>query len=164
MQIFDLFMFLQYPSVLLLLGIAVVLPKRSKKPGQVPLDKAIRTMLTAIDKGKTVTAPATKSRLEIVTDLFESKMRTIGLEPSLDSGHVPVGLTPLATYLQEHGVSEEIVSAMLAGIREATSESEILDMINAAAESKDFALRGADLNLARELAVLEWAHTGHDRS
>ncbi len=157
-------MFLKDPLVLLLLGVTFVLTKHFKKPTQVPLDKAISSMIGALDRGKALTAPPTKSRLDIVTDLFESKMRTIGLEPSLDSGHVPMGFTPLATYLQEHGVSEAIVSAMLAGLKEATSESEVLNMMNAAADSKEFDLHGADLAKAGELAVLEWSRTGHKRS
>jgi hypothetical protein len=155
--------FLQNPLIILLLGVGLVLTKKTKKPAKAPYDKPIRSMITAIDKGKSVNAPATDSRLEIVTDLFESKMKAIGLEPSQDSGHVPTGFTPLATFLQQHGVSEDIVSAMLSGLKEAKSESEVLDMIDAAAESTEIDLHGSSLSKAKELAVLEWERTVHSR-
>ncbi|RDE13964.1 MAG: hypothetical protein C4K47_05175 [Candidatus Thorarchaeota archaeon] len=157
-------MFLQSPLALLLLTAGLVLKKRSKKPTKAPYEKQIRSMITAIDKGKTVTAPATDSRLEIITDLFESKMKAVGLEPSQDSGYVPTGFTPLATFLHEHGASEDIVGAMLSGLKEANSESEVLDMIDAAAESKEIDLRGSTLAKAKELAMLEWKRSGHDTS
>lgn len=164
MQGFDSCLFLQSPLVVLLLVVSLVLMRRPKKPPKAAYDKPIRSMIASIDKGKVVTAPVTESRQQIVTGLFEDKMRAIGLEPSMDSGHVPVAFTPLATFLNENGISEEIVSAMLSGIKEAKSESEVLDMVNAAADSTEIDLRGSVLVKAKELAVLEWKHSERDQS
>jgi len=164
MQNLESTVLLQNPLILMLLVVAIVLGKRSKKHTKTPYEKRIQSMLTAIDKGKPVAVPQTASRQEIITDLFESKMKAIGLEPSGDSGHVPMAFTPFATFLQEHGVSEEIVGAMLSGLKEAKAEAEVVDMVDAAAESTEIELHGATLVKAKELAVLEWKRFEETRS
>ena len=146
----------QNPRILLFFAVALVFGRRSKKHTEPPYLKQMRSMLTALEKGKPIAAPPAETRQEIITDLFESKMRFIGLEPSMDSGHVPVGFTPFAVFLHDLGVSEDIAGAMVSGLEEAETETEVLEMVDAAAESTEIDLHGSNLAKARELAVEEW--------
>jgi len=71
-----------------------------------------------------------RTRQEIITEIFESKMHSIDLEPSKDSGYIPVSNTPLSRYLKEKGVSEDLVGAIIDGLEE-VSDEEIMDYIDA---------------------------------
>lgn len=163
MQVTEILATLQNPLVILVLAVVIVLVaggvKRRGKPSghaKAPLMKHVFRMMTALDKGKPIVVPPTRSRQEVITQLFESKMRTVGLEPSQDSGYVPVMFTPFAEFLSEHGVAEDMTSAILSGVKEAGSESEVQEIVQAAAESAQVGLKGPDLTKAKELATLEW--------
>jgi hypothetical protein len=121
-----------------------------------PLMKQIGKMLSETDKGKALSVPPVRTRQEIVTQLFESKMNAINLTPSKDSGYVPVSYTPLARFLKERGVPDDTISAILAGLMEEENEAEVRDIIDAAADSPDVNLVGNELNKAKELAIEEW--------
>ncbi|RDE17303.1 MAG: hypothetical protein C4K49_03235 [Candidatus Thorarchaeota archaeon] len=163
MQVTDILAIIQNPLVILVLAVVIVLiaggVRQRRKPGgraKAPLMKHVYRMMTEIDKGKPVSVPPTKSRQEVITQLFESKMKTVGLEPSHDSGYVPVVVTPFAQFLRDHGVAEDMTSAILSGVKEARSESEVQEIVRAAAESPQVGLKGADLTKAEEIATLEW--------
>jgi len=163
MQVTDILAMIQDPLVILVLAVVIVLiaggVKRRNKPSgpsKAPLMKHVYRMMTALDKGKPIVVPPTRSRQEVITQLFESKMRAVGLEPSLDSGYVPVTFTPFAQFLREHGVLEDMTNAILSGVKEAGSESEVEEIVQAAAESVQVGLKGPDLTKAKELATLEW--------
>jgi hypothetical protein len=125
-------------------------------PKDVPVVKQMKKMITQIEKERPVDAPEVRSRQEIITGMFESKMEALGLEPSTDSGYVPVSYTPLARFLKERGVSDDIAGAILDGLMEEETEAEVVAIIDAAAETPEFSLGPEDLAKARELAVEEW--------
>jgi hypothetical protein len=127
-----------------------------KKPKKSEIGKQIKKMLSATEKGKLPDAPDTRSRQELITEMFEEKLEELDMKPSSDSGYIPVSLTPLAQKLLQCGVSDEIVSAILAGLQEVESELSVKDIIDAAAESPEVHLTGKDLEEAKELAVDEW--------
>lgn len=133
-------------------------PKKSKIKVKGPLMKQMGKMVSEIDKGKELTVPPIRSREEITTQMFESKMNAIGLEASKSSGYVPVSYTPLARFLKERGVPEDTVSAIIAGILEEEGEAEVRAIIDAAAESPEVNLVGNELEKAKQLAVDEWAN------
>ncbi len=113
-------------------------------------------MLSATEKGRVPESPVVRSRQDILTDLFGVKMEAIGLEPSSDSGHIPLSYTPLARLLSEHGVENDIVSAILQGLQEEKSEQAVRDIIEATSESRAESLQGTILAEAQRLAVEEW--------
>jgi hypothetical protein len=121
-----------------------------------PLMKQISKMISETEKGKELSVPPVRTRQEIVTQLFESKMNAINLTPSKDSGYVPVSYTPLARFLKERGVPDDTISAILAGLMEEEHEAEVRDIIDATADSPDVNLVGNELDKAKELAVEEW--------
>ena len=121
-----------------------------------PVVKQMRRMLADVDKEKELIEPAVQSRQDIITKRFESQMNAIGLEPSTDSGYVPVSYTPLARYLIERGVSDDTVGAILDGLMEEASEESAREIIDAAADTPDVDLTGEELEKAKQLAVDEW--------
>ncbi|MGY5859424.1 MAG: hypothetical protein RTU63_08635 [Candidatus Thorarchaeota archaeon] len=78
-----------------------------------------------------------RSRQEIIREIFESKMHSIGLEPSKDSGDIAVPSTPLSRYLKEKGIPEDKIEAIIAIIArlEEESDEDIMDIIDAAMDS-----------------------------
>ena len=125
-------------------------------PKQTPIVKQMRKMISQAQKGKDMEPPAVKSRQEMITDIFGTKMAALGLTPSEASGHVPTSYTPLARFLRDRGVSDDIISAILDGLMEAETPAEVLEIINAASETPDMNLGPMDIEKARELAVEEW--------
>ena len=162
MQSFDILNLLTDTMFLLLVVLLVCtilcarLAIRPSGPKDIPVVKQMRRMISQIDKERTVEPPSVKSRQDVVTGIFESKMTALGLEPSRDSGHVPVSYTPLARFLKERGVSEDIAGAILEGLMEEETEAEVRGIIDAASETPEFSLGPKDLERARELAVQEW--------
>ena len=118
--------------------------------------KQMKKMQSAAEKGKVPQAPAVRTRQEIITDIFASQMHEINLEPSTDSGFIPVSYTPLSQMLAEHGVSNDIISAILSGLQEEDNEQSVRDIIEAAADTPDVHLSGDSLEEAKDLAVEEW--------
>ncbi|MGD2072362.1 MAG: hypothetical protein PVG65_02610, partial [Candidatus Thorarchaeota archaeon] len=100
--------------------------------------------------------PAVKDRQAIITQLFESKMELIGLTPSKDSGHIPVSFSPLAVFLRDRGIPEDIVAAIITGLKEEENKEDVMNIIDAAADTSNVTLQGSDLEKAKNLAVEEW--------
>ncbi|MBN2228898.1 MAG: hypothetical protein JW779_04820 [Candidatus Thorarchaeota archaeon] len=162
MQILDL---LTDPLVLIIIawivavvaaGVWIRRPKTKVVKVKGPLMKPIGKMIVDIERGKDLTPPPTKPRQEIITELFTSKMNAIGLEPSLDSGYIPVSHTPLARFLKDRGVADDTVSAIIAGLMEEDTEEAVREIIDATAESPEVNLVGSELEKAKQLAVDEW--------
>jgi len=118
------------------------------------LMKPMRKMASEAEKGKNLSVPQVRSRDEIITEMFESKLAEIGIKASTSSGHVPVSYTPFALYLKEREVSDDIVGALLEGIMEEDSEEKVKGII--IASSPELNLTGSELEKAIELAVEEW--------
>jgi hypothetical protein len=121
-----------------------------------PLMKQIGKMIGETEKGNKLSVPAVRTRQEIITRMFESKMDAIGLEPSKDGGYIPVSSTPLARFLKERGVPDDTINAILAGLMEEERETEVRAIIDAAADSPEINLVGNELDKAKDLAVEEW--------
>lgn len=121
-----------------------------------PLMKPIAKMMSETEKGTRLTVPSVRSRNEIITQMFESKMSAIGLEPSKDSGYIPLSSTPLSRFLKDRGVQDDTINAILAGLMEEQQETEVRAIIDAAADSPEVNLIGNELETAKDLAVEEW--------
>lgn len=121
-----------------------------------PVVKQMRRMLMDVDKDKELMEPSVQTRQDIITEKFESQMNAIGLEPSTDSGYVPVSYTPLARFLKDRGVSDDTVGAILDGLREEATEESVREIIDATADTPDVDLTGGELEKAKQLAVDEW--------
>jgi hypothetical protein len=134
-------------------------PKEQKK-GKVKakgyLIKPMKKMASEAEKGKQLSVPPVRTRQEIITEMFESKISDIGLKASTSSGYVPVSHTPLARFLKERNVAEDMVSAIIAGIMEEESEDAVMAIIVASADSPEIGLTGDELEKAKTLAVQEW--------
>jgi len=143
--------------------IIVVYLLKSKPRSSVPVLKQIHRMSSEVEKGKDITEPAVRSRQEIITAKFISQMQSIGLEPSTDSGYIPVSYTPLARFLKERGVQDDTVSAILAGLMEEDNEEDVQAIIDAAADTPGVDLMGAELEKAKQLAIDEWNNVRRSR-
>jgi hypothetical protein len=128
--------------------------KKSKVKVKGHLMKPMKKMSGEAEKGKTLSVPPVRSRQQIVTEMFESKLGTLGLEASTSSGHVPISHTPLARFLKDRNVEVGIVSAIIDGIMEENSESNVRGIIEAS--SPELGLVGDELDKAKDLAVEEW--------
>ncbi|UCE09212.1 MAG: hypothetical protein JSW61_09545 [Candidatus Thorarchaeota archaeon] len=133
-----------------------VLLGRPVGPRKTPIMKQVQKVKSAVDKGRTPPEVTVRSRLTIVTRLFEEKMEKVGLEPSSDSGYIPVSQTPFASFLAEHGVNEDTIGAILAELKQIESESGVAEIIDAVAETPGVVLEGADTETAVQLAIEEW--------
>lgn len=121
-----------------------------------PMMKQLQKMIGETEKGKSLSVPSVRTRQEIITQIFESKMNEINLTPSTDSGYVPVSSTPLARFLKDRGVADDTIDAIIAGLMEEEHEAEVRDIIDATADSPEVNLIGNELDEAKELAVDEW--------
>ena len=121
-----------------------------------PMMKQLQKMISETEKGKSLSVPSVRTRQEIITQLFESKMNQVNLKPSTDSGYVPVSYTPLARFLKDRGVADDTIDAIIAGLMEEKHEAEVRDIIDAAADSPEVNLIGHELDEAKDLAVDEW--------
>jgi hypothetical protein len=113
-------------------------------------------MRSLIEKDKKFEVSKTESRQDTITIMFTTKMETIGIKPSEDSGYIPTSQTPLARYLRRFNVVDDIIDAILAGLAEEESETAVRDIIEAAAETPEIELEGDYLKQAQDLAVEEW--------
>ena len=118
--------------------------------------KQIGKMISDAEKGKDLTAPPVRSRNEIITEMFESKMDAIGLKASTSSGYVPVSHTPFTRFLKDHGVPEATIGAFIEAILEADNENDVRSIVGAVADSLGVQLVGNDLDKVTQLAVDEW--------
>ena len=128
--------------------------KKSKVKVKGHLMKPMKKMSSQAEKGKKLSVPSVRSRQEIITEKFESTTSAIGLTASTSSGYVPVSYTPLAKFLKDLGVKDDIVSALLEGIMEAETEDDVRNIIEAT--SPELNLVGDELEKAKELSVQEW--------
>ncbi len=127
-----------------------------RKPKQKPIIKRIEKMRKLIDKDKKFNVTETRTREDIITELFTVKMVAIGITPSTDSGYIPTSQTPLARYLRRFGVVDDIIDAILAGLAEEENEQAVRNIIEAAADTPEIDLEGEYLKQAQQLAVDEW--------
>ncbi|MFX0045520.1 MAG: hypothetical protein ACFE8Z_06705 [Candidatus Hermodarchaeota archaeon] len=149
--------FVQYVIVVVILAaIAGAAARRGRGPKRSQTGKRMERMIGDIDKGRTVRAPEVKSRQSIITGMFEGKMRAVGLEPTTKSGYIPVSYTPLARFLSERGIDDDIVSAITSGLKEEESEEDVRSIIEAASGTPDVDLTPAEIEKAQDLAVEEW--------
>ncbi|MHA1772398.1 MAG: hypothetical protein ACTSYL_12020 [Candidatus Thorarchaeota archaeon] len=132
------------------------MPFFRKKKRAHPAIKQVKKMQKAIEKGKRLPDLEVASRQDIVTRLFVNRMMEAGLEPSADSGYVPVSYTPLARFLRDCGLSDVIAEAILSGILEETTEEGVRTIIAASADTPDISLTQDELKHAQDLAVEEW--------
>ncbi|MFW9960088.1 MAG: hypothetical protein ACFFDV_03670 [Candidatus Thorarchaeota archaeon] len=121
-----------------------------------PMMKQLKKMIGETEKGKSLSVPSVRTRQEIITQIFLSKMNQINLTPSTDSGYVPVSSTPLARFLKDRGVADDTIDAIIAGLMEEEHEAEVRNIIDAASDSPEVNLIGNELDEAKELAVDEW--------
>jgi hypothetical protein len=129
---------------------------RSKTSVGVHVVKQMRRMIIDVEKEREITEPAVQSRQEIITKIFGSQMNSIGLEPSSDSGYVPVSYTPLAKFLKDRGVHDDTIGAILDGLKEVETKEDVRNIIDAAADTPGVDLTGEELETAKQLAVNEW--------
>ncbi|MFW9767823.1 MAG: hypothetical protein ACFFF9_15480 [Candidatus Thorarchaeota archaeon] len=153
--------FLLSPIFLFAIAMVIVLVAAKRRSGTktaagMPVVRQMRRMLMEVDKEKEIMEPSVQTREEIITKKFEVQMNAIGLEPSTDSGYVPVSYTPLARFLKERGVSDDTVGAILDGLMEESTEESVREIIDAAADTPDVDLTGVELEKAKQLAVDEW--------
>jgi hypothetical protein len=156
MQLLSDSIFILVDAVFFLFIIFFISGLCQKGPQKSGVIKRMEKMLSATEKGKIPTPPAVEDRQAIITQLFESKMQAIGLTPSTDSGHIPVSYSPLAVFLRDKGVHEDIVAAIITGLKEETSENDVMNIIDAATDTPEVTLQGSDLEKAKNLAVEEW--------
>jgi hypothetical protein len=142
--------------VFLLLIVVFISGLCQKGPPKSNIVKIMQKMRSITEKGKIPYPPVVKDRQTIITQLFENKMQAIGLTPSTDSGHIPVSSSPLAVFLRDRGVPEDIVAAIITGLKEEESEIDVMNIIDAAADTPDVSIHDSDLEKAKNLAVEEW--------
>ncbi len=165
MQFTDIIDFLQefirspifyFALVMIVCVFGVRYSTRSKTSVGIPVVKQMRRMIIDVEKEREITTPAVPSLQEIITKMFDSQMNSIGLEPSTDSGYVPVSYTPLAKFLKDRGVHDDTIGAILDGLKEVETEEDVRGIIDAAADTPGVDLTGEELEKAKELAVIEW--------
>jgi hypothetical protein len=156
MQLLGDSIFLFIDAVLFVFLIIFISGLCQKGPQKSGIIKGMEKMLSTTEKGRIPEAPHVEDRQTIITRLFESKMQAIGLTPSTDSGHIPVSFSPLAVFLRDRGVPEDIVAAIITGLKEEETEEDVMNIIDAAADTPDISLQGPDLEKAQNLAVEEW--------
>ncbi|MFW9887857.1 MAG: hypothetical protein ACFFER_06730 [Candidatus Thorarchaeota archaeon] len=144
--------------VLLFIILAVVIfaVRRRGGPSRSPTVGKIQRMIGDVEKERTVKVPEVKSRETIVTEMFESEMKSVGLQPSTEAGYIPVSYTPLARFLAERGIANDIASAISAGLKEEETEEAVRNIIDAAAGTPDIDLTPEEIKKAQDLAVEEW--------
>ncbi|MHA2113860.1 MAG: hypothetical protein ACXABM_00050 [Candidatus Thorarchaeota archaeon] len=158
--IFDIIMSPIFCFALAMIIVVVVVRRRSRsKTGSgMPVVKQMRRMMMEVDRDREIVEPSVQSRQDIITEKFEVQMKAIGLEPSKDSGYIPVSYTPLARFLIERGVHNDTVGAILAGLMEEETEESVRGIIDAAADTPGVDLTGQELDKAKQLAVDEWTN------
>ncbi len=140
--------------VLIVLGVAI--RRRPKGPAGPPIIKYMSKMMSRIKKGKPVKDVPAKSRRDIITASFEEKMHAVGLQPSMDSGHIPTSRTPLAKYLLDHGVAESTTDAIISELSALESKEAVKEIMDAAAEGEGANFTSVELDMVKQLALEEW--------
>jgi hypothetical protein len=158
-QLIDLFMDPMFQFLVLffiLLAIAVFAIRRRQGPSRSSAVGKMQRMISDVEKERAVKVPEVQSRESIITDMFETEMKSVGLQPSTETGYIPVSYTPLARFLAERGISNDIASAVSAGLKEEATEEDVRNIIDAAAGTPDIDLTPEEVKKAQDLAVEEW--------
>lgn len=158
-RLIDLFMdpmFLYLVLFFIMLAVVIFAARRRRGPSRSPVVGKIQKMIGDVEKERSVKVPDVKSRDTIITEKFESEMKSIGLQPSTESGYIPVSYTPLARFLAERGIANDIASAISAGLKEEQTEEDVRNIIDAAAGTPDIDLTPDEVKKAQDLAVEEW--------
>jgi hypothetical protein len=140
----------------IMLAVVIFAIRRRGGPSRYPVVGKIQKMIGDVEKERTVKVPDVKSRETIITEKFESEMKSVGLQPSTESGYIPVSYTPLARFLAERGIANDIASAISAGLKEEQTEEDVRNIIDAAAGTPDIDLTPDEIKKAQDLAVEEW--------
>ncbi|MHA1939261.1 MAG: hypothetical protein ACXABV_10660 [Candidatus Thorarchaeota archaeon] len=158
-QLIDLFMDPMFQYLVLffiMLALVIFALRRRRGPSRSPAVGKMQKMIGDVEKERSVKVPEVKSRDTIVTEMFETEMKSIGLQPSTESGYIPVSYTPLARFLAERGIANDIASAISAGLKEERTEEDVRNIIDAAAGTPDIDLTPEEVKKAQDLAVEEW--------
>ncbi len=161
-MIFSLLMDQTIQLLLLAVIVIVIIGVAARRRGGPKESQIVKTMIhimSDVEKGKPFKVVGDTSRQTLITKRFNEKMAKLGMEPSTESGYIPVSYTPLARYLGERGVPDDIISAILAGLKEEESEEEVREIIEAAATTSSIDLSPAEVERAQDLAVEEWTRT-----
>jgi hypothetical protein len=78
-----------------------------------------------------------RTRQEIITEIFESKMHMIDLEPSKDIGYTSSSDTTLVRLLRQIGVQEEIIDAIIVGLENEPEETKMEIILSAMDTPRD---------------------------
>ncbi len=124
--------------------------------GRGPVMKQTKKMISAIEKDKDFDEISVKTRHETITEIFVKNLQKLDLTLSEASGYVPASYVPIAIFLRELNLPEQITDALLQGIEEAESEESVCEMIDAAVEAADIELSRDELIEAQELGIDEW--------
>ena len=141
---------------IVLLAIFAVVARRRRGSSKSPVVGKMRRMIGDVEKERGIKVPVVKSRDSIITEMFEREMKSVGLQPSTESGYIPVSYSPLGKFLSERGIAVDIVSAISAGLKEEDSEEDVRNIIDAAAGTPDIDLTPDEIKKAQDLAVEEW--------
>ena len=158
-QLIDLFMdpIIQYMILaFIILAIVAVAARRRRGPSRSPVVGKMQKMISDVERERQIKVPDVRSRDSIITEKFEGEMKSVGLQPSSESGYIPVSYTPLARFLAERGITDDIVSAISAGLMEEENEEDVRSIIDAAAGTPDVDLTPDEVKKAQDLAVEEW--------
>lgn len=143
--------------IVVIIPLVIVLAfRRGRGPSHPAAVRKIAKMMDEVGKDKAIKVPPVKTRQEIITEKFAREMGAVGLEPSTESGYIPVSYTPLARFLSERGIDNDIASAISAGLKEEATEQAVRDIIDAAAGTPNVDLTPEEVKKAQDLAVEEW--------
>lgn len=123
------------------------------------LRKILDDILTEIESGKLPEMPQLRSRLDIISTIFEMKLSQVGIEPSLTVSDIPSpSQTPLAKYLRRLNVHDDIIDAILSAVSEEGDEEAIHEIIEAVADTPEIYMHGDELeHLHRMTDHSKWA-------
>ncbi|TFF94314.1 hypothetical protein EU546_05050 [Candidatus Thorarchaeota archaeon] len=124
--------------------------------GKGPVMKQMKKMISTIEKEKDFDEVNVKSRQEIITEEFLGKLQKLNLTLSEAAGYVPASYVPIALFLRDLNLPEQITEALLQGIEEAENEESVREMIDAAVEAADMDMSDDELAEAQELGLDEW--------
>ncbi len=131
------------------------MPFLSKKRSH-PAIKQVKKLLKSVQKDKRLPELKVASRQEIITKLFMDRMAAADIRPSSDFGHMPVSYTPLARFLRERGLKDDIIEAIQAGIMEESTEDNVRALVVDTVDALDISLSSEEIQQIQELAIEEW--------
>ncbi|TXT57354.1 MAG: hypothetical protein BAJATHORv1_10054 [Candidatus Thorarchaeota archaeon] len=166
MQLDEIINLLLDPIVLVLLIVVIVIiaiaasRRGPKAPSGPPEVKIMLKMKSTVEKGRDVESPPVKSREEIISDMYESKLEEIGIKPPKEGGHIPLVASSdlsqkLVEYQEQMGaISDDDIEATVEGIHSAEGAREVTDIIDMVADV--IGLDEDDKKELQQLAHQEW--------